>query len=106
MFLPQLFVGLFLKRISDIIGSRMVIKMASIKITAGKYEADLETLFTPKFLDIYCGGVNSIDEFFREGGFVVMTTEDLKAISESELDSYARKVSRYKSWRHLLAPPR
>lgn len=64
-------------------------------------EVPLEELFNPKFLKHHTKA-SSLDDFFKQGGFVVNCNEDLDNIPEEQLNNYITSTTDFNTWDEMF----
>ncbi|WP_196606606.1 hypothetical protein [Pectinatus frisingensis] len=66
----------------------------------GTHNVSFSELFTEAFMSKHTNQ-SSIEDFISEGGFVVNSAEDFKAIPDEEFDIHVKNNSDFDSWKEM-----
>ena len=66
----------------------------------GTHSVSISELLTPEFL-ASCSAFSSVEELFEASGFKIGSTEDFKAVPDSEWEWFIQQNTSYTSWTEM-----
>ena len=65
-------------------------------------EVRFDKLFNQSFMNKYTK-CETIDDFFKSGGFLLESEDDFKNIPEKKLDDHVKKNTTFNSWEEMIS---